>query len=291
VDGLLILDKPAGMTSHDCVYRVRRLFGEKSVGHLGTLDPLATGVLPLLLVRYTRLAQYFGKPTKSYTGTIRFGFATDTYDCDGEPTGGPKPATLDDAWLAAAVEAMRGDIQQMPPPYSAKKINGVPAYKIARRGEQPELQPVTIHVAEFTAEIASPDTATFHATVSSGGYIRCLAHELGQQLGCGAHLAALRRVRAGEFTLAQSVTLDDLNGLPDEAARAQRLVPVGQILPELPACRVDAKMVGLIRNGVQVNLPEFSGATLVRVIGEDGSIAAIARRLAATLFAPQTVLA
>jgi tRNA pseudouridine55 synthase len=290
MDGLLIVDKPGGMSSHDVVNKVRRLFDEKSVGHLGTLDPLATGVLPLLLGRYTRLAQYFGKQDKQYTGRIRFGFATDTYDCEGQATSGPHAVTLDQQWLSAAVAAMQGDILQMPPAYSAKKINGVPAHRMARRGETPELKPVTIHVEEFTAQVDSPDTATFRATVSSGGYIRCLAHDLGRQLGCGAHLLELRRIRVGDFQITQAVTLETLAALSAED-RTRCLLPSSKILPELPACRVGEATVALIRNGVQVPLSEFSGAPLVRVIANDGAIVAIARRLAGTLFAPQTVLA
>jgi tRNA pseudouridine55 synthase len=290
MDGLLIVDKTAGMSSHDVVNKVRRLFDEKSVGHLGTLDPLATGVLPLLLGRYTRLAQYFGKMEKEYTGRIRFGFATDTYDCEGAATSGPLPVKLEQAWLHDAVTAMRGDIQQVPPPYSAKKVKGVPAHRLARRGETPELQAVTIHVAKFEAQVESDDTATFQAAVSSGGYIRCLAHELGQQLGCGAHLVELRRVRAGDFGIEQAVTLESVAAL-EPAARAAALVAARSILPGLPFVTVDAGIESRIRNGMQVNLPEFTGAMVVRILNHEGSIVAIARRLAGTLFAPQTVLA
>jgi tRNA pseudouridine55 synthase len=290
MDGLLLVDKPGGMSSHDVVNKVRRLFDEKSVGHLGTLDPLATGVLPLMLGRYTRLARYFGKRDKEYSGRIRFGFATDTYDCDGTAMAEPVEVALDAAWLERAVAGMRGGIEQMPPLYSAKKVKGVPAHRLARRGETPELAPVQIHVAHFEAAIEKQDTATFRATVSSGGYIRCLAHSLGRELGCGAHLIELRRVRAGEFLIEQAVTLDALAEM-DAAQRLQTLLPASQILPEIPGLTVDEGTVVRLRNGVQVNLPEFSGASLVRVLTAEGDIAAIARRMAGTLFAPQTVLA
>ena len=290
MDGLLIVDKPAGMSSHDVVNKVRRLFDEKSVGHLGTLDPLATGVLPLLLGRYTRLAQYFGKMEKEYTGTIRFGFATDTYDCDGESVSELQTVELEQSWLSAAVAGMRGDIEQKPPLYSAKKVKGVPAHRLARRGEAPDLQAVTIHVAKFEAWVESADTVGFAAAVSAGGYIRCLAHDLGQQLGCGAHLTALRRVRAGDFMIAQAVTLEALAEHADDGRR-ERLLASSQILPHLPSVTVDEGMATRIRNGAQVNLPEFSRAEIIRISGTDGVIVAIARRLAGTLFAPQTVLA
>lgn len=288
MDGLLIVDKPAGMSSHDVVNQVRRLFDEKSIGHLGTLDPLATGVLPLLIGRYTRLAQYFGNLDKEYTGRIRFGFSTDTYDCEGTPTSDAVPISLEEQWLRTAVAAMHGDIQQVPPLYSAKKIKGVPAHRLARKGQTPEMKPVTIRVEQFTAAVITPDTAEFRVTVSSGGYVRCLAHDLGQQLGSGAHLIELRRIRAGSFCISQSVTLDDL--IPPDR-RATHLAPGNAILPRMPAIRADAQTLLRIRNGMQVNLPEFSSAPLVRVLSSDGNIAAIARRLAGTLFAPQTVLA
>src|SRR5690349_7681578 len=149
MNGILVIDKPAGLTSHDVVQRVRRVTQERSVGHLGTLDPMATGVLPLLLGKFTRLAQFFGDAEKEYEGTIRFGWATDTYDAEGEPVDSEKPATFSDAELNAAVASLTGRIQQMPPPFSAKKIAGVPAYKLARKGEAPELKAVEVEVAEF----------------------------------------------------------------------------------------------------------------------------------------------
>jgi tRNA pseudouridine55 synthase len=290
MDGLLIVDKPGGMSSHDVVNKVRRLFDERSVGHLGTLDPLATGVLPLLLGRYTRLAQYYGKQDKEYTGCIRLGFSTDTYDCDGTATSEPVAVRMSEASVERAVATMRGDILQVPPPFSAKKVKGVPAHRLARKGEAPELPPVQIRVDDFNVQLAGPDEASFHATVSSGGYIRCLAHELGQKLGCGAHLETLRRVRAGAFCLDQAVALHALEEM-DSSARIHTLLSAARILPEMPSLRADSGTVTRLRNGMQVNLPEFSSAPLVRVLAGDGSIAAIARRLAGTLFAPQTVLA
>jgi tRNA pseudouridine55 synthase len=227
---------------------------------------------------------------KEYTGTIRFGFATDTYDCDGESVSELQTVELEQSWLSAAVEGMRGDIEQKPPLYSAKKVKGVPAHRLARRGEAPDLQAVTIHVAKFEAWVESADTVGFAAAVSAGGYIRCLAHDLGQQLGCGAHLTALRRVRAGDFMIAQAVTLEALAEHADDGRR-KRLLPSSQILPHLPSVTVDEGMATRIRNGAQVNLPEFSRAEIIRISGTDGVIVAIARRLAGTLFAPQTVLA
>jgi len=287
MDGLLIVDKPSGMSSHDVVSCVRKVFGERSVGHLGTLDPLATGVLPLLLGRYTRLAQYFGQSDKEYAGTLRFGFATDTYDVEGTPVGEPQAVTLDASWLEAAVDSMRGVIQQMPPIYSAKKVNGVPAHRLARKGQTPELRAVEIRVDQFEAEILSPDEVSFHVTVSSGGYVRCLAHELGQRLGCGAHLTTLRRLRAGEFALDRATTLTSLEA---SAAPEELLVPAAYVLAGMPALLVDDTSAVRLKNGMQINLPDFSSAPLLRILHPRDRIFAIGKRMAGTLFAPQTVL-
>ncbi|MGC2606172.1 MAG: tRNA pseudouridine(55) synthase TruB, partial [Silvibacterium sp.] len=190
MNGLLILDKPAGMTSHDVVARVRRATGESSIGHLGTLDPMATGVLPLLLGKFTRLAQFYGAHEKAYTGTIRFGFSTDTYDAEGTPASAAvaPSLTLDAVRVAAAV--FSGEVEQMPPPVSAKKIGGKPAYKIARAGGVPKLKTARITIAEFSILSLDGDVAGFAMRVSAGGYVRSVAHEMGQALGCGAHLAS-----------------------------------------------------------------------------------------------------
>ncbi len=190
VNGLLVLDKPAGMTSHDVVRVVRRATGEKSIGHLGTLDPMATGVLPLLLGKCTRLAQFFGQAEKSYTGTIRFGFATDTYDADGEQVGETRPLDKSLDELRVLAERFSGVIEQTPPAYSAKKINGVPAYKLARAGKPVPVKPVQIEILNFELLSLDGDIAEFAMRVSAGGYVRSVAHELGELAGCGAHLAS-----------------------------------------------------------------------------------------------------
>ena len=155
MNGILIIDKPPGMTSHDVVQRVRRLTGERGVGHLGTLDPMATGVLPLLLGKFTRLAQFFGDADKEYEGTIQFGQETDTYDAEGKPVDSPKPVEFTAADLARAVVELTGDIEQMPPLFSAKKIAGVPAYKLARKGQVAELTSVQVRVRDFDIVRAS----------------------------------------------------------------------------------------------------------------------------------------
>ena len=183
MNGLLVIDKPGGMTSHDVVARLRKIANEQSIGHLGTLDPMATGVLPLLLGKYTRLAQYFSSAEKSYTGTIRFGFATDTYDAEGERVGeASEPAlTLEDIRKAAA--RFDGEMEQVPPPFSAKKVGGKPAYKLARAGKPVELKPAMIRISSFDILSFEGRDAAFAMSVSAGGYVRSVAHELGQKLG------------------------------------------------------------------------------------------------------------
>lgn len=288
--GLLILDKPAGMTSHDVVARVRRITGEQSVGHLGTLDPLATGVLPLLLGKFTRLAQFFNSSEKAYTGTIRFGFATDTYDAEGEPVGEAHSASLNLEQARAVATRFRGEIEQMPPAFSAKKIAGKPAYKLARAGKTPELKPVIIHVDAFTIDRLEGDRAEFSMRISAGGYVRAIAHSMGEALGCGAHLASLRRTAAGPFTLEQAIPLDEAECLAAEGLLEQRLVHPRTLLPEMPSTTADEQTVGRIRNGMQVNLPEYSDAALVKIFAGQRDLVAIGRRVAGTLFQPAVVL-
>ncbi len=292
MDGLLVIDKPGGITSHDVVHRLRKITGERSIGHLGTLDPMATGVLPLLLGRFTRLAQFFSSAEKSYTGGIRFGYSTDTYDAAGEMVGERvEPAALTVEQVRAAAARFRGDIEQMPPPFSAKKIAGVPAYKMAREGKPAELKPVRIHIRSFEITALQAHIASFTMTVSAGGYVRSVAHELGRDLGCGAHLQALRRTQAGDFTLAQAHQLDDLEPLAgDVEALTNRCVHPRSLLPEMPPVTGDDLVLGRLRNGAQANLPEFSQAPLVKVFASQRELIGIARRVAGTLFQPVVVL-
>jgi len=267
------------MTSHDVVSRLRRITGEKSIGHLGTLDPMATGVLPLVLGKFTRLAQFFSTAEKTYTGAIRFGFATDTYDAEGEATSVAVTPELTLERIREAAVPFHGLIEQVPPAFSAKKIKGQPSYKLAREGKPVEL------------EALEGGTATFRMTVSAGGYVRSVAHELGQALGCGAHLSALRRTQAGVFPIAEAWTLE---ALAEEAAKDAKLEAAlkhpRSLLPEMPAVTADAMALGRIRNGNQANLAEFSGAEMVKVFSGQRELVAIARRVAGTLFQPTAVL-
>jgi len=289
MNGLLVLDKSAGITSHDAVSIARRATGEKSIGHLGTLDPMATGVLPLLLGKYTRLAQYFGQAEKHYTGTIRFGFATDTFDAEGEPAAEAKPLSCTLDQLRELAQHFHGEMDQLPPVFSAKKINGVPAHKLARAGKEVPVKPARITIHRFALTGLEADTAGFEMEVSAGGYVRSVAHELGQLAGCGAHLSSLRRTRAGAFTLDHAISIDDLKQLTPAEIEA-RIPHPRTLLPEMPSVTVDEQTAGHIRNGMQINLPEFSNAPMVKVFTGPRDLLAIAKRIAGTLMQPVAVL-
>ena len=287
-----MVDKPSGMTSHDVVSRLRRATGESMIGHLGTLDPMATGVLPLLLGKYTRLAQFFGPLPKTYTGAIRFGFATDTYDADGIPAlppemGVPLPSNQE---IQAAAVHFQGQVEQTPPPFSAKKVNGKPAYKSARRGETVILKPVSLLIEDFVVGELQGEYAEFTIRISSGGYVRSVAHDLGKALGCGAHLARLRRVAAGPFTIGQALSLEELSAQAAAGTLEQSLPHPRTLLPDLPATTANLWIAGRLRNGNAVNLPEYSSAPLAKVFAGQRDLVAIVRRVAGTLFQPIVVL-
>lgn len=210
MDGVLIINKPRGMTSHDVVARVRRILNERSVGHLGTLDPSATGVLPLVVGRFTRLAVFYTEADKRYEGVIRFGMATDTYDSDGQPIGQRQKVDFSLEQLREAVARFVGKIEQVPPPFSAKKIAGVPAYKLARKNQDVKLEPKHVEVKELEIVSFDGECAAFKAWVSSGTYLRSLAHDLGRLLGPGAHLEKLTRTAVREFSLEKAHSLEEL---------------------------------------------------------------------------------
>lgn len=290
MDGALIINKAAGLTSHDVVARTRRILGERSIGHLGTLDPAATGVLPLLCGRLTRLAQFFQDREKEYRGEIRFGFATDTYDAQGTPAGPASDAVPSQAAIEAVLPRFRGRFLQQPPPYSAKKIAGVPAYKLARRHQPVALEPIEVEVRELELEGLEGDRMRFRAVCSSGTYIRSLAHDLGAALGIGSHLASLERTRSGEFTLAAAHTLEEVEAMAAGGILASALMAARELLPELPGVVAPLDAMARMLNGQPANLPEFSRAIRVRVFTPEGALLAIARRVAGSLFQPQIVL-
>jgi tRNA pseudouridine55 synthase len=292
MNAVLIIDKPSGMTSHDVVHRVRRILGQRSVGHLGTLDPMATGVLPLVLGNFTRLAQFYLHSEKSYEGAIRFGFATDTYDADGEPTSAEREASFSLECVRELAAKFHGVIEQMPPPFSAKKINGVPAYKLARKKKDVQLKPVRVEVKELEIVTYENSCAQFRSRVASGTYLRSIAHDLGQAAGCGAHLQSLRRSAVAEFTLADAHTLDELDqaACSGDAVLDEIFIHPRKLLPSLPSVTADDEAAARIRHGQSVNLPEFSTAREVKVFCGQRNLIAIAARIAGTLFHPKIVL-
>jgi tRNA pseudouridine55 synthase len=254
MNGVIIVDKPAGWTSHDVVNRMRRILQQRSVGHLGTLDPLATGVLPLVTGSLTRLAQFYTTSEKTYEGVIRFGFATNTFDADGDPltenvgTAAPGcPSGRPDLNLETLQKLSArflGLIEQVPPPFSAKKIHGVPAYKLARKQQEVILKPVQVEIKEFAILSVEGDRAAFRARVASGTYMRSVAHEMGQLLGCGAHLESLRRTAVAEFDLTQAHTLEEI-----EARLKEGPIRAGQ----LKEAKVkEVQMQGVQTQGVQM---------------------------------------
>ena len=290
MNGVLVIDKPQGLTSHDVVNRVRRILGQRSVGHLGTLDPSATGVLPVVAGNFTRLAQFYTHSEKTYEGVIRFGFATSTYDADGEATTAPQEVALNHDQMQALAGEFQGKLEQMPPPFSAKKIAGVPAYKLARRGQEVRLKPVEVEIKEFVILEVAGDRVTFRAQVSSGTYLRSIAHDMGQKLGCGAHLAALRRTAVAEFIIEEACRLEALEAAMRQGTAEELFVHPRKLLPHLPGVTATDESVALIRTGRAVNLPEMSRAPLVKVFYGQRELVAIATRVAGTLFHAGIVL-
>jgi tRNA pseudouridine55 synthase len=279
------VDKPAGWTSHDVVNKIRRITGEHSVGHLGTLDPLATGVLPLLLGRATRLAKFYGSSDKVYEATIRFGFATTTYDTEGDATTEAVSVSLDPEQLELALTQFRGGIEQVPPAFSAKKIRGVAAYKLARRDQVVELAPVRVEIHGLELLRVSGDTAELRVHCSSGTYIRSLAHDLGGVLGCGAHLVDLRRTRSGEFQTAH--TIEKL-----ETDFASVMIPAAGLLPSFPMVEVDDTAAAQIRHGRDFRTNPFRAldAKYVKAVSEIGELIAIGQAVLPNLYHPVVVL-
>jgi tRNA pseudouridine55 synthase len=290
MNGVLIIDKPSGLTSHDVVSRVRRILQQRSVGHLGTLDPLATGVLPLVLGNMTRLAQFYVASEKTYEGVVRFGFATDTYDSDGEPISSPQPVALTLEQARELGNKFLGSIDQMPPPFSAKKIEGVPAYKLARKKKEVPLKPVQVEIKEFEILNFEAGRAHFRARVASGTYMRSVAHDMGKLAGCGAHLESLRRTSVAEFTIDCAHTLEDLERAARSGEIDNVLVHPRQLLPSLPSVTATDEIVARIRHGRPVNLPELSRARDVKVFYGQRDLIAISTRVAGTLFHPRIVL-
>ena len=274
-----MVDKPAGPTSHDVVARVRRIAGTRRVGHTGTLDPMATGVLVLCLGKATRLIPYIeemgGVDAKEYEAHIRFGFETTTDDAEGEPRGEAVPAAdLNAADVAAALAAFTGEIDQVPPAFSAKKVAGERAYAMARRGEEVELKPVRVHVGSAELLGLDGDVARVRFACSRGTYIRALARDLGRALGVGAHLVSLRRTRSGVAELGRAVRLDDLS--PESLSAA--LIPMMAALETWPSVAAGESEAADLRLGRAVNLGKArdTAGTKVRICDREGRLVALA---------------
>jgi tRNA pseudouridine55 synthase len=293
MDGVIVVDKPAGWTSHDVVNRLRRLANTKKVGHLGTLDPAATGVLPMVVGRATRLAQFFRRADKVYDGVIRFGHATDTYDAEGVPTSEHVDVSFDALEIERALAPFRGVISQVPPPVSAKKVRGVRAYKFARKNQPVELKAVDIEIYSIELQRCAGAEIEVRVHCSTGTYLRGIAHDLGQSLGCGAWLEKLRRTASGGFDIKMARTLEDLGQLASEGRLGDALIACADLLPEFPAQQVDSATAGFIRQGRDFRVSPFranADARFVKAISPDGDLIAIGEAKLPHLYHPVLVL-
>ncbi|HZL56820.1 MAG TPA: tRNA pseudouridine(55) synthase TruB [Bryobacteraceae bacterium] len=293
LDGVVIVNKPSGWTSHDVVNKMRGIVGTRRVGHLGTLDPLATGVLPVMIGQATRLARFWGDSEKAYDATVRFGFATSTYDRDGDrmsPSGDP---FLTEERIEACLATMRGNIEQTPPPVSAKKIGGVPAYKLARKNVPVELKPCRIFIYELSLKGIEGDHARISVRSSAGAYVRTIAHELGLALGCGAHIDELVRTASGPFRLEQSFTLEELQRFKEEGNLENAVLRPADLLPHFPAVYVDDLTTRQIRQGRDFSVSPFRanpGTEYVKAIDTDRSLIAIGQIVLPHLYHPVVVM-
>ena len=301
MNGAIGIDKPQGPTSHDVVQRVRRILGTRSIGHLGTLDPLATGVLPMLVGNTTRLQRFYTARRKGYRGRIRFGYATDTYDAEGHALSEDAAPTMSVEALLPHVRTLTGKIQQIPPAYSAKKVKGVAAYELARRREKFKLDPIDVEVFRFDLTGVRGPSVAFEVDCSSGTYIRTLAHDLGRLTGDGAHLEEITRIFSGEFTLDRAVTLEALQSAADEGRLAQVVIPPAELLPEMSRTVVNSAMERRMRNGGRIEVtdsqierggdaPNVEGPLRLRVINQAGELVGIAEAVVPRVYRPVVVL-
>lgn len=293
MNGIIVVDKPEGWTSHDVVAKMRRLADTKKVGHLGTLDPIATGVLPLVIGRATRLAQFYVRRDKVYEAVIRFGSATDTYDRAGVVTSEAPVPTLEPELLEPYLQRFRGKFLQTPPPVSAKKVAGRPAYELARKNIAVELAPVEVQLYELTLLDVESRDIRVRAYCSAGTYLRAIAHELGAAVGCGAHLYQLRRTDSGDFSLDRARTLDQLQELSAAGRLGEALIPAAQLLPEFPSEFVDDIVEGQIRQGRDFSVSPFrvqKGAHYVKAVSRSGELVAIGEIRLPNVYHPMLVL-
>lgn len=290
MDGVLVVDKPAGITSHDAVAQTRRILNIKRIGHLGTLDPLATGVLPLVIGRATRLAQFFRESEKVYEGVMRLGFATDTYDRMGAATTPEAAAQAAPEDIETVLRELTGEYEQQPPPVSAKKVGGVAAYKLARRNQPVELAAVPVQVKEIILLSLELPLVRFRVRCSGGTYVRSLVDDAGRRLGCGAHVAELRRLASGEFTAQDAVTLERLRELQIAGSAAEALIPAERLLPEFPAYKLPPAVVNDVLHGRDFRTWPPLSSPRIKVLAPNGQLLAIAERATAGFYHPSVVL-
>jgi tRNA pseudouridine55 synthase len=301
LSGVLIVDKPAGFTSHDVVARVRKMLGIRQIGHFGTLDPFATGVLPLSIGKATRFAQFYLKSRKAYEGTLRFGFSTDTYDATGQPSSSTVEVNADRDHLDRIMQEFTGRIPQTPPPFSAKRVAGTRAYKLARQHKPFELSPVEVEVYALELLGLEGDCARFAVECSGGTYVRSLAHDIGKKLGCPAHLASLRRTAVAEFTDAQAVTLEALDKKIRQGEIEQCIIRLAALLPQFPELVVRGKEETNVRHGHRFELAQASrlgspaapsrAVSLLKILNSERQLIAVARHVEGNIYHPDLVLA
>lgn len=282
MNGILVIDKPAGLTSHDVVARVRRILKTKRVGHTGTLDPFATGVMVILVGQATRLAQFLDKDEKEYEAVLRFGFETDTGDRTGSPRSKvPSPKPVDVEQVESVLPQFRGEIEQVPPMYSAKKVGGKKLYELARKGVEIERKAVTIHI--YDLEIVDKGAADsgpepwglgLRVVCSAGTYIRTLAEDIGRAVGTGAHLIELRRTRAGKFDLSRALSIEELDKMENAA---DVLIPMNEAVSHLPAVMLDQERVIKTKSGLSTRFvdADLTDREAIRMLDEANELIAV----------------
>jgi tRNA pseudouridine55 synthase len=256
MNGLILIDKPPDCTSHDIVLRLRQILAEPRIGHFGTLDPLATGLLVLALGKAARFFRFYSKETKVYRACLRLGLATDTYDAQGKPIAAEAFDLPSESRLQEAMAKFTGEIRQIPPPYSAKKVGGKPYYKLARAGGATPKPEIKVRLDRFTLLSYVPPEAEVEVACSSGTYIRSVAHDLGQNLGCGAHLSRLRRLSSGDFRVEQAFTLERIAEIAAKGQIKQALIPLEALLPSWPRLVLSDEHCRLVRTGRAVSPAE-----------------------------------
>jgi len=273
ISGVLVVDKPVGLTSHDIVQIVRKGTNIRRAGHTGTLDPRASGVLVILIGPAVRLSEYVSASDKRYQAVVRLGTSTDTYDADGRVVS-TSPVNITESQFETALKKFVGEIEQVPPPYSAVKIKGRKAYEMAREGEEVDLEPRKIQVYSLELLEWAPPEAVIDVYCSSGTYVRSLAHDLGEALGCGAHLVGLRRTKSGRFTLRDAVPLRKLRDAFENGNWYQFLIPAAEALSDWPAVELSQEQLDTIRHGHRIPAEPDKG-TLVRGVSEQGELIAL----------------